>query len=981
MGILVGIILLGLFALIFSISKTKNTVTEGDTQKFNAGGIINGDKAYISSAQVIKTKTGTGPWDANDEPGNDSSEDNNIVRSFDQVTYTVELTMALKSETTDTSLKGGVINVEVTLPENCANVMKWDLDSMRWLENGSISEDGRTLTGKYSMSNTEITIPGKQTLVFVLKVEGAGNRTEIEENGSISEDGRTLTGKYSMSNTEITIPGKQTLVFVLKVEGAGNRTEIEPSFKFGLEGNNENEKVSLLGNKTIVSAKGKYNIQLHRNSVLVSKSTVDYGESEKEGRMYGYTFAVQLYNENESKGLKGIEYPKGEISFDINLKLERSKFESEELEDITNECTPILWQYGVHDWDTDYGNIPNRKYLNYSSKYIYDLNRPLGKFKNANYSTYNSGDIKIEQEDSKLKIKVNNYQINGIFPYYNSAWHSAITERDRSKIYTENIGTFSIGYMQLFVPDNEASTIKDRNYYLTVSDNNINMTSITNEKITSQMKNSDDSQKVQHILYNPGSYAHSIYVFNQSGNLASTTYSGGDCTATLGETCTINTKFCMELTNDYDIYTANRFIKFDGEGFEPAYYSDGSKYRIENMKGNPTFRLWYATKKDGTNWENQQEMNNGNIEDMDIYDNIEDIPKDKICIGAYVETISGYISRFTGDNNCLSIKLKIKDSANIGKTYGITQRTQVWIDKLDRNKYSVLHPENKYPKSTWDSGNKQYIKTEYDENGNIVPGTHSGGNNYGNTVLVTGANLHGNIQAIENNKEKVNYDLGKNENVATYKVQPVIDGNANISTQIENVTLKAEVTLPQGLTYVSGSSKRGEIAYSEPNIEKNTDGSSKLTWYIYNCKSGEKIEPIMFEANIDNETQNGVQYTTKFIISEVIGEDGISKIGNSIIKNRTSSETINIINLASHRLYKETEKPIVEKGENIEYNISYKNNTEEVVNEFQLLDILPYNGDGRGTKYNGMYVLENIELTGQTIMEMEEELNTMECMS
>ena len=265
--------------------------------------------------------------------------------------------------------------------------------------------------------------------------------------------------------------------------------------------------------------------------------------------------------------------------------------------------------------------------------------------------------------------------------------------------------------MQVFVPDNPESTIENRNYYLTVSDNNINMTSITNEKITSQMKNSDDSQKVQHILYNSGSYAHSIYVFNQSGNLASTTYSGGDCTATLGETCTINTKFCMELTNDYDIYTANRFIKFDGEGFEPAYYSDGSKYRIEYMKGNPTFRLWYATKKDGTNWENQQEMNNGNIEDMDIYDNIEDIPKDKICIGAYVETISGYISRFTGDNNCLSIKLKIKDSANIGKTYGITQRTQVWIDKLDRNKYSVLHPENKYPKSTWDSGNKQYIKT------------------------------------------------------------------------------------------------------------------------------------------------------------------------------------------------------------------------------------------------------------------------------
>ena len=44
------------------------------------------------------------------------------------------------------------------------------------------------------------------------------------------------------------------------------------------------------------------------------------------------------------------------------------------------------------------------------------------------------------------------------------------------------------------------------------------------------------------------------------------------------------------------------------------------------MNGNPKFRVWYATKKDGTNWTSQTEMNNANIEDMDIYDNIEDIP-------------------------------------------------------------------------------------------------------------------------------------------------------------------------------------------------------------------------------------------------------------------------------------------------------------------------------------------------------------------
>ena len=64
-----------------------------------------------------------------------------------------------------------------------------------------------------------------------------------------------------MSETDTTIPGKQTLVFVLSVQGAGNATEIVPTFTFDLEGNEEDDKVTINGEKIIVSAKGKYNIQ------------------------------------------------------------------------------------------------------------------------------------------------------------------------------------------------------------------------------------------------------------------------------------------------------------------------------------------------------------------------------------------------------------------------------------------------------------------------------------------------------------------------------------------------------------------------------------------------------------------------------------------------------------------------------------------------------------------------------------------------
>ena len=908
-GILVGLVmLLGIFVLIFSVNRNNQTLS-GKTEELNAGGIVNGDKGYISSAQIIQTKTGTGPWDANDEPGNDSSEDNNIVRSFDQVTWTVDLTMALKSGVVDSGLTGGIINVEATLPETCADVMKWDLDSMKRIEKGNVSTDGRTLTGQYSMLETETTIPGKQTLVFVLGVEGAGNKTEII-----------------------------------------------PTFTFELEGNEENDKVTITGDKIIVSAKGKYNIKLNRNVQLADKTTVDYGEGNTSGRMYGYSFELQIYNENESKELKGIEYPNGDITFDIDLKLERSRFGSNELEDITDEATPILWNYRVNDWTSTNieGNIPGRNMHTGNGYFLYNLQVPLGKFREAEYSTYNSGNIKITQEGSSLKVVVSDYKLNGTFPYYESSYSG---NTHRSKIYTENIGTFSVGYMQIFVPDTEASTIENRNYYLTVSDSNMRVTSITNQILTSQMSTSDDTSRISHVIYSPGTYSHITYFYDTNFKVLSTTTSTGDSKETIGNIVMALSKFDISLYSDNDIYTANKFYKFDGECFEPIYYNN-ARYIKRNMGGNAQFRVWYVTKKDGKNWTSQTELNNANIEDMDIYDNIEDIPENKICVGVYVESIDGYISKYTGDNNGLVIPLKIKETATIGSTYSINVRTQVWTYQLDRNIYSIVHPENKYPTPTWDSGNLQYIKTEYDENGEIISGTHNGGARWGNTLLAIGANLHGEIKAINgSNEEKVNYDLGKNESIVTYSVEPQLDGNTNITSQIENVTLKAEVTLPQGLTYIPGSSE-----YGEPEITNNSNGSQTLIWYIYGVISGQAIEPIRFNAQIDKESENGQQYETKFVISEVIGTDGISKIGNSKVDFRTSTETINVINLASHRLYKEVEIPIIEKNGQIKYNISYSNNTDETVSDFQLLDILPYNGDSRGTEFEGTYMLESVKV-------------------
>jgi len=92
-------------------------------------------------------------------------------------------------------------------------------------------------------------------------------------------------------------------------------------------------------------------------------------------------------------------------------------------------------------------------------------------------SVYNSGNIKMIQNGSKISVTISDYSFDGEFPIYqydyNGAPHTSIQ-------YTSNIGYFNTSYFQIFVPDKEATIIEDRNYYLTVSDSNFLSTSVSN---------------------------------------------------------------------------------------------------------------------------------------------------------------------------------------------------------------------------------------------------------------------------------------------------------------------------------------------------------------------------------------------------------------------------------------------------------------------------------------------------------------------
>ena len=927
--LLIAVVAILLISIIFNVIDTSETKISKVSQDIQANSqnlasaeaIDNseiGKKGIISSATIIDRVTGTGPFDSNDNPGNDSSEDNDIVRSFDQVIWTVDITMALKDNVGGTALKGGKIEVEAQIPENCANVAIWDLDSMGWLEG----------------------------------------------TGEVSQDGRTLTGSYTLSTTSTTIPGKQTLILVLKVEGAQNGTTIKPTFNFKLEGNEDSEKYILQDEAVTVSAAPKYNVQLKRNTYLAKEYEFTENDTTYKGRMYGYTLIYQLYNDGPvAKGLKGIEYSEGDINLDVNLKFQKISTDGTgKTEDITDSSTPMLYNYKMNIYNDSSGYIPNRP-MGFVYHSAHEWQAP-GAFGGGARNCYDSGKITMEQQGSTIKTTLSGYKFNGEFP----TEYVGQDPNNHTVQYAENIGCFSTAYFQIFVPYTEESSETEYNYYLTVEDANIEAYSNSGTKLAKQTITSDDSNRVQHVLFRTGSFTEYHWLENNWGNYGAggglySHYTQGDAKAAIGQKFIYRLDVTMGRNNDIkdDIYDANELMKFDGEVFKITQI-DGMTYRTTNKSTNSfgqsdmKFKMLYVAKKDGTNWTSDEEMKNATEEDLLFFTSEEELQKqlgqNAYCVGVLFESTSGTMTASKGVT--LEIALEVSQEAEVGKVYQFLSTSRLYTkeNELDRTTQTRENPNAVFPSPNFQV-QRNYIKTEYDSNGNIIEGTHNGSYEFGQSLLIISGKLtvdHSIEDKTESGETKVNYDIGRNENLATLSIKPTLSLPTSNAVKVSGITIKVTENLPKGLTYESGSSNHGE-----PQITNNEDGTQTLIWNIYDCTIGEDVPKITFKARIDEETENGTQYTSTVLVSA-------DNIGASLPSTRTDSLTIQITNLSAHRLYKEVETPVIEKNGEIKYKITYENKTDEPITEFQLLDILPYIGDNRGTNFQGTYTLQNINV-------------------
>ena len=277
-----------------------------------------------------------------------------------------------------------------------------------------------------------------------------------------------------------------TMQFSIKVGGMHNGATVQPTIEAWFDNssyqsyrtgtNPYDDRVVLDANTMRVSAKAAYNLSVANNPSLRHIGYFDmdtkteiteqqYNERVKNdpksnvayGMMVGYGMSLQLRNQDTSKGLRGIEVPSGDITFDVNMQ-GGLKFNGKTVCYADGgqpvAINPLLWAYKPNE---------SGSYTGYDTR-----NNTAGI--NMNWSDEDDDD-RSTHYDSKIAMNVDENHSGGTWTALNPDENSAFTRGDGTEVkqtqltfkvsgYTmrpisksnDPAYSFSTGYLQVLIP-------------------------------------------------------------------------------------------------------------------------------------------------------------------------------------------------------------------------------------------------------------------------------------------------------------------------------------------------------------------------------------------------------------------------------------------------------------------------------------------------------------------------------------------------
>lgn len=902
------------------------------------------DQCYVLAYEISKIIDGTAPFDADNAAGNDSGDENKVVRSFDTINYTLKYTTAIR----DSSIYGvdeAYVKVRFVLPLSNREAV-FDEATMNWCLN-------RKITYYYSDGTSSEAIDESKTMVK-----------------------QVLTGERYLANSDSgnTIPGTGTLSTGIKVKAAVNETEIKPEFNIWIDGNQDTDIKTVISEPIIVSAAPKYNFSVIGDSGVdylgyFNKETGEISSEKKDGfergRLARYALNFQIYNDSAAKGLKGIELPSGNANFDIALDAELDGVSINSSDD-----------YDIYVWDYSENESVSR---GHNGKVITPGNSngpayygPYNKNKNrVDYSCYNGGSINItpNEADKRLyRVSFSNYEIDYEKMHFPKRYRWS---NEGNVTYGANIGCISAG--QILVLSTFPDTVDtQKTLYQDVQIQNTDITSVSGQKCT-DIVSSDNRARRGITLYPTGWVTKYQRYCDRNNNVLATVYYAGDNISTLGSY--VNIESFIHGKAEFSFSDFNLLQKFDDEALE---IDDGTfTYWTSYVSNKHKIKILFAAKPDKTGWINDSEMGSTYEENLIYFDDINALRNaGYTCVGVLYEIRDADTSPITVETSIIDlfVRMKVKtDTSIIGKVFQTTSELRAWRKDTGTMKFSWTDMPYNTAEKSYGAGkdNTEYVDgytnpyiCSYTGNSyqkvSYVNGVMYGHNGYnlGNSLLIVGDLAGVTIKNADKtgNDEKTVYDMDMGERTANFTISPTLKiKSENAGTFTADLTDDVTVTvkLPKNLHY-SKSSKEPE------SVIENANGTTTVIWKFYDQNLKDAIPPISLATIIGEEgTANDVVNNERLVVSASVSSINDPR-ASSLVNGNYSETQITVIKLAASAVTKRVLTPLVERLQDIEFRLRYSNLSDTEAINAKIYDILPYNDDGRGSAFSGSCNLKSM---------------------
>lgn len=209
------------------------------------------------------------------------------------------------------------------------------------------------------------------------------------------------------------------------------------------------------------------------------------------------------------------------------------------------------------------------------------------------------------------------------------------------------------------------------------------------------------------------------------------------------------------------------------------------------------------------------------------------------------------------------------------------------------------------------------------------------------------------IYAVPAIRKSVDRSIVRPGEPATFTLSYSANGSGVVPDAVDDYRIVD--TLPVGMTYTSGS------ASPEPVVTTNGSGQQVLTWDLDGVATN-VIHSLTYQAAAADSVQPG-QVLTNTATSTLAGETSLP-----------SSAQVTVSTSGSTVLGKTTDQWFIANpdgdgsGEEGSWTVTLRSN-DPLPQEFtDTIDVLPYNGDGRGTDYTGTYELSSVDVpAGATV--------------